>query len=176
MTAKSYFSDFPVHREISKYLTGAYFFDCYQRDVLTVQSSALELCLGMLESTPRWVNFLMEVRNRVVGWFGLKNLGSLNRHLTNKRQSKPASSYRVGDKVGIFSLLYLSEDEVILGDSDKHLDVRLSLCKNTNESGMSLKIATVVHVHNSLGRAYMAVVAPVHKVIAPAMLSRFEIQ
>ncbi|WP_426341669.1 hypothetical protein ACN9MZ_08030 [Pseudoduganella sp. S-14] len=45
------------------------------------------------------------------------------------RAAKPVSEYRIGDRVGIFSLLYLSQDEVLPGDSDKHLDVVLSVCK-----------------------------------------------
>jgi hypothetical protein len=38
------------------------------------------------------------------------------------RAAKPVSEYRIGDRVGIFSLLYLSQDEVLPGDSNKHLD------------------------------------------------------
>ncbi|HEY0587344.1 MAG TPA: DUF2867 domain-containing protein, partial [Pseudoduganella sp.] len=82
---------------------------------------------------------------------------------------KPASEYRVGDRAGIFSLLYLSEDEVLLGDSDKHLDVVLSVCKLPQ--GV-VSVSTIVHVHNWLGRLYMLPVTPLHKIIVKTMLKR----
>ena len=53
----------------------------------------------------------MALRNRVAGWFGLKNLG----HLNGATARRPASEYKLGDRVGIFSILYLSDEEVILG-------------------------------------------------------------
>jgi hypothetical protein len=34
-------------------------------------------------------------------------------------------------------------------------------------------ITTVVHVNNFLGRFYLFFVVPVHKIIVPALLSRF---
>ena len=115
--------------------------------------------------TPGWVNRLMALRNRVVGLTGLKNLG----HLGALRTGKSASEYRVGDRVGMFSLLHLSEDEVLLGDTDKHLDVVLFVCKAPQGA---VSVSTVLHVHNWLGRLYMLPVTPLHKIIVKAMLKR----
>jgi hypothetical protein len=39
---------------------------------------------------------------------------------------KKLSDYKVGDDVGIFTLLSVSQNEIILGDRDKHLDVKVS--------------------------------------------------
>ncbi|MYN06281.1 DUF2867 domain-containing protein [Pseudoduganella aquatica] len=77
----------------------------------------------------------------------------------------------MGDRVGIFSILYLSDDEVILGDADKHLKVCVSVRK-LSEARSAVAVSTVVHIHNLLGRVYMLFVAPVHKLIVPAVLVR----
>lgn len=47
---------------------------------------------------------------------------------------KNLDEYRVGDRVGIFTLLFLSDNEIIQGDSDKHLDVKVSVFKEKNHS------------------------------------------
>jgi len=107
----------------------------------------------------------MAMRNWMAGLVGLKNLG----HLGALGAYKEATEYRVGDRVGIFSLIYQSPDEVLLGDSDKHLDVVLSICKAPQGA---VSVTTVVHVHNWLGRFYMLPVTPLHKLIVRAMLKR----
>jgi hypothetical protein len=160
--------DVPQACELAGTLTGSYFHDSYAVLVDTDGRSAMALYLAVAGRTPRWVEVLMDVRNRVVGMVGLKNLGQLGA----VSAAKPASAYRVGDRVGIFSLLHLSEDEVVLGDSDKHLDVKVSVHKSAHGAGASVAVSTVVHVHNTLGKMYMFFVAPVHKRIVRTMLAR----
>ena len=158
----------PGNSEISRHLPDAHFHDCYELAIESATPSALEIYLAIVSRTPAWFNSLMAVRNRAVSLVGLKNLG----HLGAINPSKPASAYRVGDRVGIFSVLLLTDKEVIFGDSDKHLNVKVSVCKLSDGDRKSVAVSTVVHIHNALGRLYMLVVAPVHKRIVPAMLSR----
>jgi Protein of unknown function (DUF2867) len=161
-------TEIPLNSEISRHLYGAHFHDCYQLPVEINARSALELYLDVVSRTPAWVNYLMVLRNTAVMWMGLKNLG----HLGAVSHVKPADAYRVGDRVSIFSVLYLTDSEVILGDSDKHLNVQVSVLKLTHDGHSSMVVSTVVHIHNLLGRIYMLVVAPIHKLIVPAMLGR----
>jgi hypothetical protein len=158
----------PNNSEISRYIPGAYFYDSYELPIESASSSALEIYLGVVAKTPQWVNTLMTIRNRAVTLVGLKNLG----HLSDIKSSKSASDYKVGDRIGIFSLLFLSENEIILGDSDKHLEARVSVCKLAEGTRNSIAVSTVVHVHNMLGRVYLFFVVPVHRIIVPAMLRR----
>lgn len=157
----------PAASEIAKQLSGADFFDCYEMPLDHAGRSALEIYLGVIGKTPAWVDFLMGMRNRVVMLFGLKNLGSLGAI----RQNKPAAEYRIGDRIGIFTLLSNSADEVIMGDSDKHLDVKISICKLVHDGKQTVASTTVVHIHNLLGRVYMLFVVPLHRRIVPAMLA-----
>lgn len=159
--------DVPVESEISEKLSGAHYFDSYQVPIEHKDRSALQIYLDTVAETPRWINRLMATRNNVVSALGLKNLG----HLGAVEATKSTVEYHVGDRVGIFTLLSISDREVILGDSDKHLDVRVSVYKDSNKTE-SVVISTVVHIHNLLGRMYMLFVTPVHKLIVPAMLVR----
>ncbi|MES2048790.1 MAG: DUF2867 domain-containing protein [Pseudomonadota bacterium] len=159
--------DIPASCEIALSLSGAHFYDCYHTPIESDAPSALEIYLAIVKKTPTWMNAMMALRNRVVSLVGLKNLGHLG-----EVKDKPASAYRVGDRVGIFSLRYLSESEIILGDSDKHLNVCVSVCKQTSGKQHTVALSTVVHIHNTLGRVYMFFVAPVHKIIAPAVLAK----
>jgi hypothetical protein len=143
-------------------LKDADFYDSYETAIAPSNLSALELYLKVVAGTPAWINMMMALRNRVVGLFGLKNLG----HLGDVNAAKPADAYRVGDRVGIFRITHLSEQEVILGDADKHLRVEVSVCK----LGDKVAVSTVVHIHNLLGRVYMLFVAPMHRLIVPASL------
>ena len=61
-------------------------------------------------------------------------------------------------------------NEVIMGDSDKHLDVRVSICRLVQDGKESVVSTTVVHIRNFLGRVYMLFVVPFHKLIVLAAL------
>ena len=111
----------------------------------------------------------MAVRNRVASVIGLRNLGQLASLDIEKR----ADDYQVGDRIGIFTLLSISEKEVILGDSDRHLDVKVSVYRQTKEA-RQIFISTVVHVHNVMGKVYMLVITPLHKLIVPSTINRAE--
>lgn len=168
MTSSITAIDVPPSSRISHELQGANFFDSYEMPLAHDGRSALDIYLKIVAKTPSWINFLMAIRNRIVTVLGLKNLD----HLGGLNPAKESSAYRVGDRVGIFSLLSLSDDEIILGDSDKHLDVKVSVCKLVRDGHQSVAVTTVVHIHNLLGRIYMLFVAPVHRRIVPATLVR----
>ena len=160
--------EIPSNSTVSQYLPGADFFDCFQIQIGHSDLTAMEAFLSIMSRTPCWIDRLMVIRNRVVKLFGLKNLG----RLSAVDKSKPAGSYKVGDRVGIFSIAHLSDDEVVLMDSDRHLDVKVALQKSPDGDESCIAVSTIVHIHNRLGRIYMFFVGPIHKLIVPATLSR----
>jgi len=162
-------SEVPKGSVISEKLSDSHFFDSYSFYTNQPSRNALQIWLDHASSTPAWINFLMTCRNKIVSKIGLKNLG----HLGGFDTEKSMHEYRVGDRVGIFTLLFMSDNEIILGDSDKHLDVHVSIYKKGNESNL-ISISTVVHVHNFLGRLYMLFVKPMHKLIVPSSIIRAE--
>ena len=170
MNPRAILADVPPGSAINARLPGAYFHDCYVISVPDTTRTALSYFLTALENTPAWVNSLMALRNKVVRLVGLKDLGGLG----ELNPAKPASAYVPGDRVGIFTLFSNSANETLLGDCDKHLDVVLSVYKHPPDQGgiQSISVTTVVHIHNLLGRIYMLPVTPLHRLIAPAVLTR----
>ncbi|MEP7157115.1 MAG: DUF2867 domain-containing protein [Betaproteobacteria bacterium] len=116
--------------------------------------------------TSRWISGLMAVRDAIVGPFGLKTSGQL-------KMNGDAGPQRVG----IFRIYGTTAHEIILGEDDSHLDFRLSVLHQMHPSQPAtcpprLIISTVVHCHNALGRAYIFVIAPFHRLIVQSMLRR----
>ncbi|MEY4562804.1 MAG: hypothetical protein RLZZ618_2081 [Pseudomonadota bacterium] len=161
--------DIPPSSQLFAEAKGSYFHDAFEIELDTTGQSAMSLYLSVAVRTPRWIDVLMALRNRIVSLVGLKDLGQMGA----LDRSKPADAYRVGDRVGIFTVRHLAHDEIVLGDADKHLDVKVSVRKLAQGARHSVAVSTVVYVHNTLGKVYMAFVAPVHKRITPAMLARF---
>jgi hypothetical protein len=158
----------PKNSRVESLLPGAYFHDAWAIAPADPDLDPLGQFLRVAEKTPRWIDTLMNVRNRVVGLVGLKNLGGLSQIQRNKRSSE----YVAGDRVGIFTLISKTDDEVLLGDDDNHLKVVVSVHKGATAAGSQpvVTVTTVVHVKNWLGRLYMVPVAPAHRVIARAMV------
>ena len=86
----------------------------------------------------------------------------------DKFTSPPLNELQVGDRVSLFSVAFISDDEVILEDNDKHLRVQISVQRDTSANKVTL--SSVVHVHNWVGRFYMFFVGPAHRLIVPVMI------
>ena len=160
--------DMPSGSRIAQALPNNNFADCYRFDDLWPNKNALETYLALVTRTPGWMNTLMAMRNQAVRLVGLKHLGNLSTAVNHK----PASDYKVGDRVGIFSIKHLQDHQVVLFDDDKHLLVQLSVVKHVVDCKPVVSLGTVVHTHNRLGRFYMAIVGPVHGFIVPRMLAQ----
>lgn len=154
----------PTGARIRVLLPGAFFHDAWAIQAARPELSPLEQFLRAARATPAWVAGCMRLRNRLVQPFGLKNLGDM----AALPPERDVGSYRVGDRVGIFTLFEQHPDELLLGDRDRHLDVTLSV----HQAGGVVTLTTVVHIHGLLGRLYMLPVAPMHHLIAPAVLRK----
>lgn len=102
---------------------------------------------------PGWVDVLMKLRNRIVGVFGLK---------TDRNTPKPET---------FFPVIENREDEIVMGEDDKHLNFRASILKDSSEESISL--ITVVHYNNVWGKVYFFPVKPFHKIIMQALLKQY---
>lgn len=162
----------PESSAIHATLASAQYADAYQTPDPHPGTSALQAWLDVVGRTPHWTRALMAVRNKLVRLVGLKDLGQLHDVHGTRPDPRNAASYRQGDRVGIFIIRHLDEREVVMGQDDKHLDVQVSLCKRLVDGQPMLAISTVVHIHNALGHAYMAVVTPFHRVIVQSMMRR----
>lgn len=110
---------------------------------------------------PKWVDYLLAVRDKIVGVFGLKTGG-------NKTQPSDYSKCAIGEQVGIFTVFDKAENEFILGENDKHLDFRVSLLVEPSENETNkakLSITTAVKFNNWFGKLYFLPVKPMHGII-----------
>lgn len=112
----------------------------------TTARQALEL---MFARARGWPTHLLSLRNRLGGLIGLKPV-----------------TFELGRGSG-FPLVQERRDEVILGFDDHHLDFRIVV--SLMESGR-VTVATYVVRHGLAGRAYIAFVAPFHRLIVRQLL------
>lgn len=159
-------STIPANTRIASYAKGAYFADAWSVIAAEPDLTALGQFIKAVRATPKWVEMCMKLRNTAVQLVGLKNLGGL----TDLTPDKTESDYKIGDRIGIFTLLEFTQHEVLVGDDDKHLKATLSVsCEKQSNEQTLITVTTVVHVHNLLGKVYMLPVTPMHKLIAPAV-------
>jgi hypothetical protein len=112
---------------------------------------------------PPWMFGLMKIRDMVVAGLGLKT----TKHL------KAADARNNENRVGIFKIYGKEAAELILGEDDKHLDFRLSVLHSdaAAPSGKQrLTLSTVVHCHNRLGRLYIFIIAPFHRLLVQSSM------
>lgn len=107
---------------------------------------------------------LMRLRDALVSGLGLKTARSLTRDAAGRES-----------RVGMFKIYSVAPDEIVMGEDDKHLDFRLSLLcapSSAASDGRRIVLSTVVHCHNRLGRAYIRLIAPFHRLIVRSSLRR----
>ena len=158
--------DLPETSALRSSLARSSFHDSYAVALADEQLSPIEIFLRASRATPEWVDTLMAIRNAVVRRLGLKDVGAMAGNA-----AKPAQAYVVGDRLGIFSIYQMREDELVLGIDDSHLDVRVSVLKRSGH----YVVSTVATVHNWLGRLYMVPVGRIHPFVVRAMMRRAKV-
>jgi hypothetical protein len=137
-------------------LAGAQFSDAFSVAVDGAALDARRAAENMLGYRPRWIKALMGLRNYLVTPFGLKT-PSPNRRIST-------------DAVGIFPVLSESPNRLVAGFNDKHLDFRVVVDVASAGAGQQVTATTLVLTHNLLGRFYLAIILPFHRIIVRAML------
>lgn len=98
-------------------LPGAKFSDAYRLVVDEPDLDAITAARRVLERSPRWIRWLMRLRNQITSLFGLK---PAELALHDRREGSA--------NVGAFPIISNAPERVVLGFDDKHLDfVSLSI-------------------------------------------------
>jgi len=152
----------PPESSIAHLYPGSKLADAYAVDLPSqamCQMTMDSLARHVLGSQPGWAQSLMTVRDAIVQPFGIKTATQL------------ASSE--GGRIGIFRIYAVTDDEIIVGEDDSHLDFRLSLLRDRQAGPHgNITLSSVVHCHNGVGRAYIALIKPFHKLIVQRSLAR----
>lgn len=131
--------------------------------------TSIDIGKAFFSCGPKWVEKLFLLRNKIVSVFKLKTSGDI----INREKQLKNFNCEPGEQLGLFRVFAKTENEVILGEDDKHLSFRVSLFieKQINQTNKKdLIISTTVVFNNWFGRLYFLPVRPFHKLIVPAML------
>ncbi|NIZ14359.1 DUF2867 domain-containing protein [Phaeobacter sp. HF9A] len=138
------------------YLAAANWADAYQtgsRIPNLDASTAVDMMFG--ERPPRWILVLNGLRNRIVGLIGLK-AGEIS---VDQAQA------------GGFPILSQSEDTVVAGFDDWHLDFRIVTRTAAGPEGSEVSLATFVRRRHWFGYLYIFLITPFHKLIVRRLLA-----
>jgi hypothetical protein len=140
----------------STLLAGAQFVDAFRIDVDDRALNARQAMERMIARQPRWAEALLTLRNILVTPFGLKTSG--------------ASTTTPREMVGIFPIVSERPDRLVAGFNDKHLDFRIVVDVATSGATQNVTATTLVLTHNWLGRTYLAIILPFHRLIVRTLL------
>lgn len=126
-----------------------------------------DLVYAFFDSSPKWIEKLFTLRNAIVKMLGLK-VSDLN----DRKRQRELFKVEKGNGLGLFKVFDKSDNEVLLGEDDKHLDFRvLFLLIQNGNSNYVFTLTTPVRFHNAFGRFYFAIIKPFHQFIVPAMMN-----
>ena len=150
-----------------------HYIDSFQSENLIIRTDNDVISIGrlFLTSGPKWADSLMLIRDKVVGVFGLKT----SEQLTAEARNPDNFKFQVGEQLDIFKVYAKTENELVLGDDDKHLSFRVSLlldCKNNDIGKKKIMITTMVEYKNIFGRIYFLPVKPIHQLIVKGTLKK----
>jgi len=137
-------------------LAGAQFVDAFRISLEGGALDARNAAQRMMGRSPRWVETLVSLRNALVAPFGLKTSG--------------AGEKAAGGLIGIFPVLSETPDRLVAGFDDHHLDFRVVVDVATFGQGQQVTATTLVRTHNLLGRAYLAIILPFHRLVVRSLL------
>jgi hypothetical protein len=137
-------------------LAGAQFVDAFSLEVDGRTLDARKAAERIFARSPGWIDALLRLRNMIVAPLGLK--------------TSAANEARSREVIGLFPVLSETPDRLVAGFDDKHLDFRVVVDVATFPGNQQVTATTLVLTHNLLGRTYLAIIMPFHRLIVPAMM------
>jgi hypothetical protein len=118
----------------------------------------IEKIAAQIFKLPTWIVFLMKMRDVMIRPFGLKTAKDFG-----FKDKKPENAF--------FSKIAQTENELIMGENDRHLNFRVSVL--IDRSSSLIYITTLVHYNNKMGKIYFFFVKPFHKIIVKSALKKY---
>jgi len=154
--------DLPQHSALEPLYAKAGFADAFSIDLPSnATDDAERLATHVLMGQARLVGWLVALRDTLVAGFGLKTSSKLRNDV-------------MADRLDFFRVYDRRPHEIILGEDDRHLDFRLSILVDESAVCRRLVATTVVTFNHLAGRAYIAAIAPFHRLIVKSSLRRAE--
>lgn len=135
------------------------FADAFSVDLPETASHDAELIARYIfDHQPEWIAALLELRDLLVRPFGIRRAADLR-----------AAG---GDRISIFRVFGRYPNEIVLGEDDTHLNFRVSvlLQPSSDKCPRQVIVTTLVFYNQLLGRAYIALIAPFHRMVVRGSL------
>ena len=142
--------------DLNTLLTGAQFADAFRIEIDDRALDARQAAERMMTRQPRWIEVLTSLRNILVTPFGLMTSG--------------ASVATSRGMIGLFPVISETPDRLVAGFNDKHLDFRVVVDIANSGTVRNVTATTLVKTHNWLGRAYLAIILPFHRLVVRSLL------
>ncbi len=140
------------------------YFDCFAGEFISHSNIKIDQFAAVFFKIEiPWIIWLMKLRNFLVKPFGVKTGDGFF-------ESKALSVYALGDKIGPWAVYDRSDNEIIMGDKDSHLDFKVSLLLEQKGDNSLLSISTMVFYKSLFGRIYFFVIKPFHMLILRAFV------
>ena len=110
-----------------------------------------------LFKTPKWVHYLLKIRDLIVKPFGIKT--------SDEIEVKVESHYPIGSKAVFFTVIDRNKNEIVMAEDDKHLNFRTSVMIEKDGKNTNIYQTTIVQYNNFFGRFYFFFVKPFHRII-----------
>jgi hypothetical protein len=131
----------PPESVVAGWYENASLLDSYSIDLSSSKPYSMRvLATQTVGDPPAWIKVLVTVRDTMVMPFGVKTSGEVR------------ASRADNERVDFFPVQWESNDEIVLGEDDRHLDFRLSLLRRNSPTGTQLIATTVAHSHEHKGR------------------------
>ncbi len=137
-------------------VANAWFRDAYRAPLRRTELAMPALFFAIFGHHPAWMKLLLIARNRVAGAAGLAVPAAgaiLNPQIR--------AGYAVGDCIGTWPIFAISENEIIAGRDNGHLDFRLSILRAADHGAFT--VSTICKVHHFGGKLYLLLIIPFHK-------------
>lgn len=151
--------------ELHAYVGKGDFLDCYTVEIDRPDAPLEEVAQRLLTDMPCWTRSLLAIRDLAVTPFGLKTTSSLPTDATVR------PSVAVGEPINFFRVQGIDENEIILGEDDRHLDFRIAVHRDRDRPSR-ISLATWVRTHNPLGAVYLRTITAFHILIVNSSLAR----
>jgi hypothetical protein len=147
-------------------IRAAYFCDSYRVTLARPRLAIVDIFFALFGHTPFWMKAMLIVRNAVARLCGLE--APTVAEILNPMAK---ASYSVGEKIGPWPIFFISDNEIVAGRNNKHLDFRLSVLRVMEGDAGSVVVSTICTVHNLFGKIYLFVIVPFHRSGVQSLMS-----
>src|SRR5215813_4730131 len=136
----------------------ANFRDSYRALLSRTELDIVDIFFGIFAHHPLWMKLLLIVRNKVASFVGL-DAPTTSEILHVEIRDR----YAVGEKIGVWPIFSINDNEIVAGRNNRHMDFRLSVLKERDGDRTNIVVSTICLVHNLSGKIYLLFVLPLHR-------------